>query len=110
MGTDGDRPVVLAVDLLDEQLVGQLVDRARASGLQLTGEGGLLHQLTKRVLESALEGEITDHLGYGEARQGRGRQRQQPQRRPGQDRSGWASIQRQLGRTFRPSYGKTPGE
>jgi transposase-like protein len=30
----------------------------------LTGEGGLLQQLTKTVLESALEGEITDHLGY----------------------------------------------
>lgn len=29
-----------------------------------TGQGGLLQQLTKRVLESALEGEITDHLGY----------------------------------------------
>lgn len=25
---------------------------------------GLLQQLTKRLLESALEGEITDHLGY----------------------------------------------
>ncbi len=33
-------------------------------GLQLAGEGGLLAQLTKRVLESALEGELTDHLGY----------------------------------------------
>ena len=30
----------------------------------MTGEGGLLQQLTKRVLESVLEGEITDHLGY----------------------------------------------
>ncbi|WP_455550725.1 IS256 family transposase [Actinacidiphila glaucinigra] len=59
------RPVELSADVLDEQLIGQLVDRARASGLQLTGEGGLLQQLTKRVLESALEGEITDHLGYG---------------------------------------------
>lgn len=58
------RPVELSADVLDEQLIGQLVDRARASGLQLTGEGGLLQQLTKRVLESALEGEITDHLGY----------------------------------------------
>src|SRR3954463_2109113 len=48
----------------DEQLIAMLVDRARAGGLQLTGEGGLLQQLTKRVLESALEGEITDHLGY----------------------------------------------
>ena len=30
----------------------------------MTGEGGVLQQLTKRLLESALEGEITDHLGY----------------------------------------------
>src|SRR5689334_15575082 len=52
-------------DALDEQLIGQLVDRARAGGLQLTGEGGVLQRLTKRLLESALEGEITDHLGYG---------------------------------------------
>jgi transposase-like protein len=36
-----------------------------ASALQLTGEGGLLRQLTKRLLESALGGEISDHLGYG---------------------------------------------
>ncbi|MYR89860.1 IS256 family transposase [Streptomyces sp. SID685] len=48
----------------DEQLISMLVDRARSDGLQLTGEGGLLQQLTKRVLESALEGEITDHVGY----------------------------------------------
>lgn len=58
------RPAELSADVLDEQLIGQSVDRARASGLQLTGEDGLLQQLTKRVLESALEGEITDHLGY----------------------------------------------
>jgi transposase-like protein len=51
-------------DALDEQLVGELVEQARANGLQLTGEGGLLQRLTKLVLESALEGEITDHLGY----------------------------------------------
>jgi hypothetical protein len=42
----------------DEQLVAMLADRARNEGLQLTGEGGLLQQLTKQVLESALEGEI----------------------------------------------------
>ncbi len=52
------------LDGLDEQLVEQLVGQARAGGLQLTGEGGLLQQLTKRFLESALDGEITDHLGY----------------------------------------------
>ena len=48
----------------DEQLISMLVDRARGDGLKLTGEGGLLQQLTKRVLESALDGEITDHVGY----------------------------------------------
>ena len=53
-----------ALEGLDEQLVDQLVSRARAGGLKLTGEGGVLQQLTKRLLESALEGEITDHLGY----------------------------------------------
>jgi putative transposase len=52
-----------SADVLDERLISQLVDRARAGGLQLTGEGGLPRQLTKRVLESALEGGITDHLG-----------------------------------------------
>jgi transposase-like protein len=41
-----------------------LVSRAKAGGLQLTGEGGVLQQLTKRLLESALDGEITDRLGY----------------------------------------------
>lgn len=51
----------------DEQLIAMLVDRACPEGLQLTGEGGLLQQLTKRVLESALEGEITDHVGYDNA-------------------------------------------
>ena len=49
---------------VDPALVGQLVAQAREQGLQLSGEGGLLQQLTKIVLESALDGEITDHLGY----------------------------------------------
>lgn len=49
---------------VEQRLIDQLVDRAQAEGLQLTGEGGLLGQLTKRLLESALEGEMTDHLGY----------------------------------------------
>lgn len=51
-------------DAVDEQLVRQLGERARAEGLRLTGEGGLLSRLTKMVVESALEGEMEDHLGY----------------------------------------------
>jgi transposase-like protein len=50
---------------VDEQLVRQLAERARADGLKLTGEGGLLQRLTKLVVESSLEGELDDHLGYG---------------------------------------------
>ena len=52
------------LDGVDEQLIRQLADRARAQGLRLTGEGGLLARLTKTVVESALEGELDDHLGY----------------------------------------------
>ncbi|MFG1864828.1 IS256 family transposase [Microbispora bryophytorum] len=48
----------------DRELVARLVDQARAEGLELVGENGLLNRLTKLVLESALEGELTDHLGY----------------------------------------------
>src|SRR6202171_6872209 len=48
-----------------DELVRQLAERARAEGLRLTGEGGLLSALTKVVVESALEGELDDHLGYG---------------------------------------------
>jgi transposase-like protein len=60
----GMKPAAERQDTLDDQLIGQLVDRARAEGLNLTGAGGLLQQLTKKILESALEGELTDHLGY----------------------------------------------
>jgi transposase-like protein len=58
------KPAQPDVNGVNGELVAQLVEQARTAGLQLTGEGGLLQQLTKRVLESALEGEITDHLGY----------------------------------------------
>jgi putative transposase len=54
-----------AIDAVDEELVRRLTERARAEGLQLAGEGGLLQKLTKLVMESALDGELDDHLGYG---------------------------------------------
>jgi putative transposase len=52
------------LDALDEQLLDQLIGQARDRGVRLAGEGGLLAALTKRLLESALDGEITEHLGY----------------------------------------------
>ena len=42
----------------------QLVARARAEGVELTGEGGLLTELMRQVLQTGLEVEMADHLGY----------------------------------------------
>jgi putative transposase len=53
-------------DLLDDQMVALLAERARAQaaegGLKLLGDGGLLAAITKRVIEAALEGEMAEHL------------------------------------------------
>ena len=50
--------------LVDQELAEELVERARAQGLKLTGPGGLLGDLSKRVLEAGLEGEMDAHRGY----------------------------------------------
>ena len=42
----------------------ELVRAARAKGVALTGPEGLLKALTKTVIETALEEEMSDHLGY----------------------------------------------
>jgi putative transposase len=57
-------PRAAEIGALDVQLLRRLADQARDQGLELTGEGGLLQQLTKVFLESALEGEMDAHLGY----------------------------------------------
>jgi putative transposase len=51
--------------LLDGDVVARLTKDAQAAGIPLSGEGGLLKQLTKMVLETALQGEMDAHLGYG---------------------------------------------
>ncbi|MEU2032622.1 IS256 family transposase [Nocardia amamiensis] len=48
-----------------EQLAAaELVRMAKQQGLSLTGPEGLLQQFTKTVLETALNEEMTEHLGY----------------------------------------------
>ena len=42
----------------------QLVARARAEGVELTGEDGLLTELVRQVLQTGLEVEMAEHLGY----------------------------------------------
>jgi putative transposase len=48
-----------------EDMAVALMERARADGVNLVGPGGLLQGLAKGVLESALEAELDEHLGYG---------------------------------------------
>jgi putative transposase len=48
----------------DRSLAEQLVEQAKADGRSLVGPGGLLADLTKQVLETGLEVEMEDHVGY----------------------------------------------
>jgi putative transposase len=62
-------------ELMDDRLLDALLERSRdqAGGLRLTGEGSMLGELVKAVLERALEAELTAHLGYERGdRAGRG--------------------------------------
>ncbi|MGC5026479.1 IS256 family transposase [Tsukamurella sp. DT100] len=47
-----------------KQLAEQLLTQAKEQGVNLVGPGGLLSQLTKQVLETALDAEMTEHLGH----------------------------------------------
>jgi putative transposase len=58
--TKKDKPQPTA----EQQLAQELVERAREQGVSLTGPQGLLKQLTKAVLETALNQEMTEHLGH----------------------------------------------
>jgi transposase-like protein len=48
----------------EELAAAELVRQARERGVSLTGPDGLLKQLTKTVIETALNEELTEHLGY----------------------------------------------
>ena len=65
-GVSGDDPAMRA-------WAEELVARARSEGVELTGDKGLLTALVRRVLQTGLEVEMTDHLGYERhAPEGRG--------------------------------------
>jgi transposase-like protein len=48
---------------LPDELVDELLQGAKTEQ-EIVGPGGLLSQLTKRLVERAMEVELTDHLGY----------------------------------------------
>jgi putative transposase len=49
--------------LLPDELIDELLAGSRTQE-EIAGPGGLLSQLTKRLVERAMEVELTDHLGY----------------------------------------------
>jgi putative transposase len=49
---------------LDVQLAHELIEKARQSGVSLVGPNGLLAGVTRTVLQTALDAEMTEHLGY----------------------------------------------
>jgi transposase-like protein len=67
VAADQEEPEVAArppVPVDQDQVAEQLLAQAKAQGVELVGPNGLLNQLTKRVLETALEEEMSAHLGY----------------------------------------------
>ncbi len=68
-GREVDRPLGVGDlprdvrELLPDDVVDELLAGARGEE-EIVGPGGLLSQLTKRLVERAMEVELTDHLGY----------------------------------------------
>jgi putative transposase len=58
----------------EEIAARELVRLAKEQGLSLTGPDGLLKQFTKNVLETALNEEMTEHLGHEKNRVDQGRE------------------------------------
>lgn len=75
--TDQTMPALPANGAADEAAMRdwaeRLVARARTEGVELTGESGLLTGLVRQVLQTGLEVEMAQHLGYERnAPEGRG--------------------------------------
>src|SRR6478752_5617085 len=54
----------VATEVDQKELAEQLLAQAKEQGVELVGPNGLLNQLTKNVLETALDAEMAEHLGY----------------------------------------------
>lgn len=62
--TLGAVPSMKLTEKSETEAARELVRMAKEQGLALTGPDGLLKQLTKTVIETALDEEMTEHLGY----------------------------------------------
>jgi transposase-like protein len=69
----------------EERLAAELVARAREQGVSLTGPDALLEQLTRTVIEMALNQELTEHLGHEKREPAGSRGRERAQRDSAED-------------------------
>ena len=63
----GERKMVMARKKKEKDIIDQLLDNINFKGLtqdEVVGQDGLIKQLTGRILQRALEAEMTEHLGY----------------------------------------------
>ena len=58
------KPELKLPSQIDPSIAERLVAQARTEGVDLVGPGGLLGELTKQVLETGLQVEFDEHLGY----------------------------------------------
>lgn len=68
-GREGDIPLPVGElpNEVRERLSDELIDELLAgprSEEEIVGPGGLLADLTRRLVERAMDAELTDHLGY----------------------------------------------
>ncbi|AKT52125.1 transposase [Arsenicicoccus sp. oral taxon 190] len=61
---DGQPPAGQDLSAANAAVIRQMVLAAKDAGMDLTGPDGLLKQLTKMVVETALDEEMSEHLGY----------------------------------------------
>ncbi len=59
-----EKDLAVGTPLVSEDVLDDLMARVDEEGAELLGPDGLLSQVTKAVLERALEEELTDELGY----------------------------------------------
>src|SRR6266568_6621855 len=63
--TAGESAAKRLADLVSDTAVDKMIADAKETGMPLLdGPGGLIGQLTARVIERALGAEMDDHLGY----------------------------------------------
>ena len=64
MASDDEQGPEYNASVIDDAALDRLMDRVDEDGLELLGPGGVLTELTSRIMNRAMDTELTEHLGY----------------------------------------------